>query len=87
MKVWKPATSYSLGREAGWDPLMNEVLSCLTPEAVEAWWADYLIHRHRNYPEVWSLALREACEAHADYLRCGDPGAVMDEAFRATVGT
>ncbi len=29
MKVWKPRTAYSLGREAGWDPLMNEVYSCM----------------------------------------------------------
>jgi hypothetical protein len=38
---------------------MDEVASCLTVEAVWTWWNDYLVHRHRDYPQAWSLALRE----------------------------
>lgn len=86
MKVWKPATSYSLGREAGWDPLVAEVKACATPEAVWAWWSDFLVRRHRDYPEVWSLALRDLCEAQEGDLIAEAQHAEMDSAFRATMG-
>lgn len=89
MKVWKPRSSYSLGRETGWGPLMHEILSCMTEDAIWAWWRAYLCTRHRDYPEVWSLALGEACEAHASHLasedRGGDLGRELDDAFRETV--
>lgn len=86
MKVWKPRSSYSLGREIGWDPLMDEVHSCLSEDAIWTWWRAFLVERHRDYPEVWVLALREACEAHADYLNAQRDHAELDDAFRATVG-
>lgn len=86
MKVWKPQSAYSLAREATWDPLMDEVGSCLTVDAVWLWWNDYLVNRHRNYPEGWSLALREACEAQEAHLLAGAHHAELDDAFRATMG-
>lgn len=85
MKVWRPQTAYSLGREAGWSPLTNEISACQTVEAVWAWWGDYLVRRHRDYPEGWSLALLDACEAHADHLMAGAHHAELDDAYRATM--
>lgn len=86
MKVWKPQSAYSLGRETGWDPLMDEVLSCMTEDAVWAWWRAFLCERHRDYPEVWSLALYEACEAQVAHLEANTLNAELDDEFRATVG-
>lgn len=89
MKVWKPQTAHALKRAegGGWDPLMEEVNACLSVDAVWSWWNDYLVQRHRDYPEGWSLALRQACELREEDLLAGAHHDELDEAFRATMGS
>lgn len=87
MKVWKPQTAYALKQGPAWDQLGGEIAACLTVEAVEAWWADYLLNRHRDYPEAWSLLLRDLCEARQGELLSGFHHAELDTAYRATMGS
>jgi hypothetical protein len=86
MKVWRPQTAYALKQGPSWETLLGEIASCLTVEAVWAWWADYLLRRHRDYPEGWSLALRDACEVREGDLLAGRHHAELDAAYAATVG-
>lgn len=86
MKVWKPQTSHALRQGEAWNDLLTEVGACGTAEEVTEWWSDYLIRRHRDYPQAWSLALREVCERREDDLTAGLHHAELDEAFQMTVG-
>jgi hypothetical protein len=85
MKVWRPQTAYSLKQGPAWSDLLGEIAACASPEAVEAWWGDYLTRRHRDYPEGWSLALRDLCEAQKGDLAAAHEHAALDAAFNATV--
>lgn len=82
MKVWRPQSAYALKQTPAWDELKGEIAACSTPEAVDAWWGAYLL-RHRDYPEGWSLALRDLCEARTGDLLAGSHHAAMDAEFRA----
>lgn len=86
MKVWKPATSYSLDRETGWGPLMAEVGACGSVEAVRTLWTAFVLERLRNYPEAWCLAFRDACAAREDELLVSDQHDAMDAEFKAMMG-
>lgn len=85
MKVWRPQTSHALTQGGAWDGLTAEVAAHRTVEAVQAWWSDFLLNRHRDYPEPWSLALQEVCETRCDELLAGEHHAELDNAFKATI--
>ncbi len=82
MKVWRPQTAYALKQGPAWEALLTEVAACGTPEATEAWWADFIMLRHRDYPGSWSLALRDIYEAHKADLLGAERHAELDEAYR-----
>lgn len=86
MKVWRPQTAYALKQGPAWGDLLGEIAACRTVEAVRAWWGDYLTRRHRDYPEGWSLALRDLCEAREGELITEAQHATLDAAYRATMG-
>lgn len=86
MKVWRPQTAHALKQGPAWGNLLAEIAACVTVDAVWGWWNDYLLHRHRDHPEGWSLALREACEDREAALLAGEHHAELDTAFRMTVG-
>lgn len=86
MKVWRPQTAHALKQGPAWSDLLGEIASCRTVEALWAWWADYLTRRHRDYPEGWSLALQDLCEAREGDLLAGDQHAAMDAEFRSILG-
>lgn len=86
MKVWKPKTSHAATKDGDWGPLMREVADCRSTDAVDAWWADFLLHRHRHHPEAWSLALRDLCVARLGEIEIEAASRELDAAFSATVG-
>lgn len=86
MKVWRPQTAYALKQGTAWENLLGEIAACVTVEDVWAWWDDYVSRRHRDYPEGWSLALRDLCEAREGDLLAGEHHAEMDAAYAAIVG-
>jgi hypothetical protein len=85
MKVWRPQTAYALKQGPAWASMLGEIADCGTVEAVWAWWANFVLTRHRDYPEVWCLSLRDACEAREDELLAGLHHAELDAAFAATM--
>lgn len=86
MKVWRPQTAYALKQGPAWDNLRAEIAACQTVEAVWTWWNNFLANRHRDYPEGWSLALRDACEERESDLLAGHHHAELDAAYAAIVG-
>jgi len=86
MKVWRPQTAHALRQGPAWETLLAEIAGCMTVAAVHQWWADYLLTRHRDHPESWSLLLRDACEDREGDLLAGEHHAELDEVFRLTVG-
>lgn len=68
MIVWRPKTSHARHIDGDWKPLAAEVEALRTVEEVDAFWTRFLLDRHRNYPEPWSLALRDLCAAKRDEL-------------------
>src|SRR5690349_8242056 len=86
MRVWKPKTSYAATKDGDWPALLAEVAACGSHEAVDAFWTDYLLRRHRDNPETWSLALRDACEDRRNELDAIAASQAMDAIFSATVG-
>lgn len=86
MKVWRPQTAYALRQGSAWTDMLSEIDAHQTVEAVWTWWGEYLTQRHRDYPEGWSLALRDACEARVSDLMARAHHAEMDAEYRATVG-
>lgn len=86
MMVWRPQTAHALKQGPAWESLLSEVAACRTVEAVWAWWNAYLLERHRDHPEGWSLLLRDACEAQESDLLAGSHHAALDAEYRATMG-
>jgi hypothetical protein len=86
MKVWRPQTAYALKQGPAWETLLGEVEACETVEAVRAWWGAYLLERHRNYPEGWSLAIRDACELQEAAIEGDERHSELNAQYRATMG-
>lgn len=86
MKVWRPQTAYALKQTPAWAELLAEIAACQTVEAVWTWWRDYLVNRHRDFPEGWSLLLRERCEGREDDLLGGEGHDALDNEYRNIMG-
>jgi hypothetical protein len=68
MHVWQPKCSHRRHQDGDWTAIVAEVEALRTVEEVDAYWTRFLLHRHRDFPEPWSLSLREICAAKRDEL-------------------
>lgn len=85
MKVWRPKTAFAATRDGDWGPLVAEVTSCASVAALDAFWADYLLNRHRDNPESWSNELMAIYNERREELEVMEEGAEMDRQWRETI--
>lgn len=87
MKVWKPKAAHSATKDGDWQQFLSEVEALTTLEDLDAYWANYLLTRHRNYPESYSLALRDALRDREVEIRAMLQHEEMDREYANIIGT
>lgn len=85
MKVWRPKTAYAATRDGDWPALLAEVAACVSVDDLDAFWADYLLNRHRDNPEPWNNELMDIYNQRREELSVSEESAEMDRQWRETI--